>query len=57
LDIDPEDGEEPYPLPFHPLQLGEDALRGLFGFVLEGEPAADDVDIRAVRLLGYTITL
>jgi hypothetical protein len=22
---------DPYPLPFHPLELGEDALRALFG--------------------------
>jgi hypothetical protein len=55
LDDDPDD--EPYPLPFHPLQLGEDALRGLFGFVLEGEPRDGDVDTHAVHLLGYKITI
>jgi hypothetical protein len=27
---------QPYPLPFHPLELGEVALRAWFGFVLEG---------------------
>lgn len=27
-----------YPLPFHPLELGEEALRGLFGFIIEGLP-------------------
>lgn len=26
----------PYRLPLHPLELGEDALRALFGFILEG---------------------
>lgn len=26
-----------YPLPFHPLELGEAALKELFGYVLEGE--------------------
>ena len=31
--------EDPYPLPFHPLELGEKALRALFGFVIEGSPA------------------
>ena len=25
-----------YPLPFHPLELGEEALREFFGFQLEG---------------------
>ncbi|MEU4235921.1 hypothetical protein [Actinoplanes sp. NPDC026619] len=34
----------PYPLPFHPLELGEEALRALFGFVLEGRPHPDNVD-------------
>lgn len=37
--IDPEDmdDDEPdYPLPFHPLELGEAALRELFGYQLEG---------------------
>ncbi|MGW3774448.1 DUF6928 family protein [Actinomadura verrucosospora] len=28
------DDEEPYALPFHPLEMGEDALRFLFGFVI-----------------------
>lgn len=34
--VDP--GEEPdgYPLPFHPLDLGEEALREFFGFQIEG---------------------
>ncbi|MGW0085503.1 DUF6928 family protein [Streptomyces sp. NPDC003393] len=30
----PDGDEDPYPLPFHPLELGEDALRALCGFVL-----------------------
>ncbi len=39
-----EDGE-PYALPFHPLQMGEDALRSLCGFIVEGrpDPAAKEV--------------
>jgi hypothetical protein len=28
--------EERYPLPFHPLELGEAALREFFGYQLEG---------------------
>ncbi|MFI7075268.1 DUF6928 family protein [Micromonospora sediminicola] len=38
----------PYPLPFHPLELGEDALRALFGFTIEGRRRPDDVDADAV---------
>ncbi|MFA6958105.1 MAG: hypothetical protein WC538_19730 [Thermoanaerobaculia bacterium] len=37
--IDPEEldeGEDPYPFPFHPLELGEAALKELFGYQLEG---------------------
>lgn len=37
--IDPEEleeGEAPYPLPFHPLELGEEALKEFFGYQLEG---------------------
>jgi hypothetical protein len=46
----------PYPLPFHPLDLGEDALRGLFGFVLEGRPDPDDIDAETVQLHGFRVT-
>ncbi|MEU1621099.1 hypothetical protein ABZ479_27850 [Streptomyces sp. NPDC005722] len=49
----PDEEEEPYPLPFHPLDFGEDALRALFGFVMEGRPRADDVDATGVELLGF----
>ncbi|MCF2530828.1 DUF6928 family protein [Yinghuangia soli] len=36
--------QRPYPLPFHPLQLGGEALRALFGFTVEGRQKAGDVD-------------
>lgn len=49
----PDEDEEPYPLPFHPLELGEEALRSLYGFVQEGYPEPDDVDAATVRLLGF----
>jgi hypothetical protein len=29
-------GKDPYPLPFHPLELGEAALKEFFGYQLEG---------------------
>lgn len=47
--------QRPYPLPFHPLQLGEDALRALFGFVLEGMPEPDDIDPDAVQLHEFRV--
>jgi hypothetical protein len=34
--VDPEEEPEDYPLPFHPLELGEAALCEFFGFQLEG---------------------
>ncbi|TYB34148.1 hypothetical protein FXF50_28855 [Micromonospora sp. AP08] len=46
----------PYPLPFHPLDLGEEALRALFGFAIEGCPDPADVDTEAVHLHGFRVT-
>ncbi|MDX3641956.1 DUF6928 family protein [Streptomyces sp. MB09-02B] len=51
----PDEDEEPYPLPFHPLELGEDALRALCGFVLEGRPEPDDIDTDSIRLHGFRV--
>jgi hypothetical protein len=44
---------EAYPFPFDPLELGEEALRALFGFVLEGVPRDDDIDPFEVPLLAF----
>jgi hypothetical protein len=44
-----------YPLPFHPLDLGEEALRAMFGFVIEGRPQPGDVDADTVRLYGFRV--
>ncbi|MFF9065110.1 DUF6928 family protein [Streptomyces sp. NPDC014891] len=55
VEFDPEWGEEPYALPFHPLELGNEALRACFGFLLEGRPAPDDVDPDGVPLLGFRL--
>ncbi|CAM5617327.1 hypothetical protein SVIOM342S_03951 [Streptomyces violaceorubidus] len=54
-DIIPWPGEEqePYALPFHPLELGEDALRALCGFIQAGRPEPDDVDADAIELYGF----
>jgi hypothetical protein len=45
-----------YSLPFHPLELGEAALRALFGFILEGRPRPDDVDPFNVPMCGYRVS-
>ncbi|WP_343442044.1 DUF6928 family protein [Micromonospora schwarzwaldensis] len=47
--------EGPYPLPFHPLELGEEALRALFGFVIEGFPAPDDIEAHTVRMYEFRV--
>jgi hypothetical protein len=47
---------QPYPLPFHALELGEEALRALFGFVVEGRLRPDDLDVEAVHLHGFRVT-
>ncbi|WP_329228932.1 DUF6928 family protein [Streptomyces canus] len=51
----PGEEEEPYALPFHPLDLGEDALRALCGFIQEGRPQPDDVDADAIDLYGFHV--
>ncbi|MGW6707052.1 DUF6928 family protein [Streptomyces sp. NPDC054956] len=57
VERDPDwEDETPYPLPFHPLELGEAALRGFFGFALEGWPVLEGVDPDAVRLHGFRLT-
>ncbi|WP_433392119.1 DUF6928 family protein [Micromonospora sp. KLBMP9576] len=48
--------QDPYPLPFHPLDLGEEALRAFFGFVIEGLPSPEDIDAEAVHLHGFRLT-
>jgi hypothetical protein len=48
--------QDPYPLPFHPLELGEEALRALFGFVQEGRPDPNDIDAETVHLHGFRVT-
>jgi hypothetical protein len=47
--------ERPYSLPFHPLELGEEALRALFGFNYEGRYRDDDPDLESIVLAGFTV--
>ncbi|SNY70330.1 DUF6928 family protein [Paractinoplanes atraurantiacus] len=48
-------GQGAYPLDFHPLVLGEEALRAFFGFNLEGWREPDDVDPVEVPLHGFRV--
>lgn len=48
--------QDPYPLPFHPLELGEDALLALFGFIIEGLPQPNDIDTDAVHMHEFRVT-
>ncbi|MDX3571107.1 DUF6928 family protein [Streptomyces sp. ID05-47C] len=51
----PDEDEEPYPLPFHPLEMGEDALRALCGFIQEGRSEENDVHADHIRLHGFRV--
>lgn len=52
---DDDDGSDRYPLPFHPLELAEEALRSLFGFNYEGLYLDDDPDLESITLAGYRV--
>jgi hypothetical protein len=56
VEPDPAWDEEPYALPFHPLEMGEDALRFLFGFVIEGRWEDTDIDADAIPVHGFQVT-
>jgi hypothetical protein len=42
-------------LPFHPLELGEEALRALCGFVIEGVREPADVDPDDIHMYGFRV--
>jgi hypothetical protein len=48
-------GRPAYPLPFHPLDLGEAALLDLLGFAIEGQVLDSDIDASAVYLAGFDV--
>jgi hypothetical protein len=50
---DPEEEPDDYPLPFHPLELGEEALREFFGFQLEGFVDATLLEPERIRMLCF----
>jgi hypothetical protein len=52
--VDPAEGDdEAYPLPFHPLELGEAALDEFFGFQIEGFAEGIHPDPASVRLIRF----
>jgi hypothetical protein len=51
--VDQEDGRDAYPLPFHPLELGEEVLNAFFGFRLEGVPT--EIDPFELPLAGFRV--
>ena len=53
VDAADEDEAAPYPLPFHPLDLGEAALRALFGYQLEGVDDATLLNSDDIPLLRF----
>ena len=48
-----DDEEDAYPFPFHPLDLGEAALRELFGYQLEGYIDASLLEPESIPLVRY----
>jgi hypothetical protein len=53
--VDPEDDEDRYPFAFHPLELGEEALGALFGFVYEGPTSANTIDPEDITLAAFSL--
>lgn len=53
--VEPDDDEEPYPFAFHPLELGEEALGTLFGFVYEGPATVDTIDPEDITLAAFAL--
>ncbi len=47
------DDAEGYPLPFHPLELGEAALKELFGYQLEGFIEPGLLEPESIPLIKY----
>ncbi len=52
--LDPEEEDElEYPFPFHPLELGEEALKAFFGYQLEGYADQNLLEPETITLAGY----
>jgi hypothetical protein len=51
-----EEDEDGYPFAFHPLELAEEALSSLFGFVYEGVPSPSHVEPWNIPLASYRLS-
>ena len=51
--IEPDEEPDGYPLPFHPLELGEEALCNFFGFQLEGFVDATLLEPQRIPMLRF----
>ena len=51
--VDSDEEKDAYPFPFHPLELGEAALRELFGYQLEGYIDASLLEPKSIPLVRY----
>lgn len=51
--VDEDEDEDDYPLPFHPLELGEAALGEFFGYQLEGVIESQMIKPRDVALMRF----
>lgn len=51
--VDSEEEKEAYPFPFHPLELGEEALKDLFGYQLEGFIDSSLLEPESIPLVRY----
>ena len=51
--VDDDDEDDEYPLPFHPLDLGEAALREFFGYQLEGRLDSTLLEPYSIPLIRY----
>ena len=56
VEPDDDDPEDPYPLPFDPLELGNEALGAMFGYILEGSPSQARFDAEELSLLRFRRT-
>lgn len=54
--VDPDEDDDPYPLPFHPLDLGEAALQALLRITFEGDPEPGAPDPYDIALAGFTVS-
>jgi hypothetical protein len=54
--VDSDEEKDDYPFPFHPLELGEAALKNLFGYQLEGYIDASLLEAESIPLVQYKRT-